>query len=72
MGYNFLFLDSFVGGTIPDEIDQDLTTGENDLSFAAATSSTMLLDPARDTEVFTDDFLGALEYELFVETKRFN
>ena len=32
----------------------------------------MLLDPARDPEAFTDEFLGALEYELFVETKRFN
>ena len=37
-----------MGGTIPEDIDQDLFTGKNDLAFAAASSSTMLLDITRD------------------------
>ena len=64
-GYSYLYLDAFVGGTVPEEIDQDLFTGKNDISFAAAASSTMLLDINRN-ENFTEEFLGALEYELFV------
>ena len=50
-----------MGGTVPDEIEQDFFTGENDLSFAAATSSTMLLDIKRN-ENFTEELLGALEW----------
>lgn len=60
-GFSYLYLDGFVGGTVPDEIEQDLFTGENDLSFAAATSSTMLLDIKRN-ENFTEELLGALEW----------
>ena len=56
---------------MPEEIEQDLYTGKNDLTFAAASSSTMLLDIKRN-ETYTEELLGALEYELFLETKKFN
>ena len=56
-----------MGGTIPEDIDQDSFTGKNDLAFAAASSSTMLLDITRD-DTFTDDLLGAMEYELAIAT----
>ena len=70
-GFSYLYLDGFVGGTVPDEIEQDLFTGENDLSFAAATSSTMLLDIKRN-ENFTEELLGALEWQLYVESEKWN
>lgn len=66
-----MYLESFVGGTVPEDVDQDLFTGKNDLAFAAASSSTMLLDIKRN-DSFSEDMLGAMEYELAIATKNWN
>lgn len=38
------------GGTVPDEIDQDTFTGENDITFAAAALYSYLIDEGRNPE----------------------
>lgn len=45
-----LFPELMFGGTVPDEIDQDTFTGENDITFAAATLYTYLIDEGRNPE----------------------
>ena len=43
-----LYPDIFFGGTIPEEIDQDTISGENDLNLANAASWTYLIDEGRN------------------------
>ena len=68
-GYSLLYLDTFVAGTVPDKIEQDLSTGSNDLSFAAVSISQITLDTPPEGD---NDILGALEYEIYLETQKFN
>ena len=43
-----LYPDLFLGGTVPEEIEQDSITGENDVALAKATLWTYLIDEGRN------------------------
>ena len=66
-----LYVDQFLGGTVPEEVDQDIFTGANDLSTAAAASFTMLVDPKRNPE-YTEDLYSVMEWEWMKATWEFN
>ena len=48
-----LYPDLFLGGTVPEEIEQDTITGENDVALAKATLWTYLIDEGRNAN-FTE------------------
>jgi hypothetical protein len=68
--YN-LYPDLIFGGTYPEEITQDVFTGENDIVFAKATLFVYFLDLGRDDN-FDEDWYPAWEKQLSLATEKFS
>ena len=66
-----LYPELMFGGTVPDEIDQDTFTGENDITYARAALYSYLIDEGRNPE-YVEKMYQVWEHELQGNATEFN
>ena len=70
-GFQNLYVDYFLGGTNPVEVEQNLVTGRNDIQTAKATYFTSIVDQNRNPE-YTEDMYSLLEWEWTLAAKEWS